>query len=642
MGQRARCGKWAPRARPQLPDQQIGHICRDRAAAPAASGRCRRFPVARPQEKDRAQGQSMMTILGISISHDGTLSVLRDGAHVFSIAEERLSRNKGHIGFPFRALAHVFEQGIVAPGEVECVALAIDHFRQGSNRILDFELAEGLPYYDIMNSPAPEGFSLEKRLFNRDMNPDQLRDAFLGRVRGILDAHGCAAPIELVDHHLSHAASAVFNCTIADPLVVTMDGEGDGLSASVSVLEDGRLRRIASVSDRMSLGNIYSHVTRQLGYKVSRHEGKITGLAAFGDPSKGLKLLMDMVSVENGKIAFRGGLGVTAGDLLAGRKTGFYRARPRKIAARIAHLGPADQAAAVQAFLERSACAFISHWLRQTGKRGIALAGGVFANVKLNQHVAALDEVDEIFVFPNMGDGGNALGAALIAQERRSGQPVTRREMPHAYWGPASGRAQIEAAFAASGANLHVQEPEDLPALVAQTIHAGGIVGWFQGGMEYGPRALGARSIVARPTERHLNEELNRRLSRTEFMPFAPSCLIEKGAEVFVIDKPGTVHTAEFMTITYDVRPEWSARIGAVVHVDNTARPQFVDPVQNPGYHAMISAYEALSGLPLVVNTSFNVHEEPIVCVPEEGLRALTDGVIDALAIGPFYVTQAG
>lgn len=583
----------------------------------------------------------MTTILGISISHDGTLSVLRDGAHVFSVAEERLSRNKGHIGFPFRALAHVFDQGIVAPGKVDRVALAIDHFRQGSNRILDFELAEGLPYYDIMNSPAPEGFAFEKRLFDRGMTPDQLRETFLGRVREILAAHGCAAPVELVDHHLSHAASAAYNCTIDDPLVVTMDGEGDGLSASVSVLEDGRLKRIASVADRQSLGNIYSHVTKQLGYKVSRHEGKITGLAAFGSPGKGLKLLSDMVSVANGEIAFRGGLGVTVRDLLAGRKTGFYRARPRKIAARIAHLEPADQAAAVQTFLEQSVCAWIGHWLRQTGKRGVALAGGVFANVKLNQHVAALDQVDEIFVFPNMGDGGNALGAALIAQERLTGEPPARREMAHAYWGPAPDRAGIEAAFAASGAKLSIAEPDDLPGRVAETIHEGGIVGWFQGGMEYGPRALGARSIVARPTERHLNEELNRRLSRTEFMPFAPSCLIEKGPEVFVIDKPGTVHTAEFMTITYDVRPEWSGRIGAVVHVDNTARPQFVDRAQNPGYHAMISAYEALSGLPLVVNTSFNVHEEPIVCMPEEGLRALTDGVIDALAIGPFYVTLA-
>lgn len=589
----------------------------------------------------------MTTILGISISHDGTLSLLRDGAHVFSVAEERLSRNKGHIGFPFQALAHVFETGLVAPDAVDCVAVAIDQFRQGSNRILEFEMADDVPYYDIMNSPAPEGFAFRQRRFDRAQSPDAVRAAFLDRLREILDGHGCSAPVELVDHHSCHAASVVYACTLDDPLVVTLDGEGDGLSGSVSVLEGGdRLRRLHAVSDRDSLGNIYSHVTRQLGYKIARHEGKITGLAAFGDPAKGLPLLWQAVSVTGGEISIRGGAGTIAAlslaDSLRRGRPHLYRPRPRKVAQRIAHLSPEDQAAAVQTFLEEAVCAYVDHWLRATGKRNVALAGGVFANVKLNQRVAALSPVEGVFVFPNMGDGGNAVGAALIAHERLTGSPPPRTDMPNAYLGPAPERAQIEAALAASPVPLSIEEPADLPGTVARAIHAGEIVGWFQGGMEYGPRALGHRSIVARPTERHLNEELNRRLSRTEFMPFAPSCLKEKGEEVFVIDKPGTLRTAEFMTITYDVNRAWSDRIGAVVHIDNTARPQLVDRDQNPDYHAMIAAYEQLSGLPLVVNTSFNVHEEPIVCVPEEGLRALTDGVIDALAIGPFYVTCAG
>lgn len=585
----------------------------------------------------------MTTYLGISISHDGTLSVLRDGQHVFSVAEERLSRQKGHIGFPFRALAHVFEAGIVAADEIAAVGIAIDHFRQGSNRILDFELADDVPYYDIMNDPAPDGFAFSRRLFDRSMPPDALRAAFLDRVREILSLHGVTAPVELVDHHLCHAASVAWSSTMDDPLVITLDGEGDGLSGSVSVLDSGALKRLAAIPDGLSLGNVYSHVTRQLGYKVSRHEGKITGLAAFGDPAPGLRLLKAVAGVENGQVVFRRGLaaqlGISLSDLLKGRKTGFYRPRPRKIAARIAHMSPEDQAAAVQVFLEETVCDLAAHWLAVTGKTRVCLAGGVFANVKLNQRIASLPGVEEIFVFPNMGDGGNAYGAAVMAQAR-AGTPPPRSEMPHAYLGPAPTRDSIETALAAAGAELDVQEPGDLPATVAAAIHDGRIVGWFQGGMEYGPRALGHRSIVARPTERHLNEDLNRRLSRTEFMPFAPSCMIEYADQVFDLIHPGTLHTAEFMTITYDVKREWSDRIGAVVHVDNTARPQFVDAAHNPLYHAMIAAYHRLSGLPLVVNTSFNVHEEPIVCIPEEGIRALTDGVIDALAIGPFYVTK--
>lgn len=584
----------------------------------------------------------MTTIIGISISHDGTASVLRDGRHVYSIAEERLSRNKGHIGFPFRALAHLFETGQADPGTVTCVALSIDHFRKSSNRILEFELADDVPYYDIMNSPAPDGFAFRQHRFDRSQSPSDVRAALLARVRGIVDGHGCAAPIELVDHHLCHAASVAYSTLLDDPLVVTLDGEGDGLSGSVSVLDDGRLRRLGTVSDRESLGNIYSHVTRQLGYKIARHEGKITGLAAFGDPSVGLPLLWEAVEVTGGQIRFRSGAAAQAALSLSGSlrrgRVDLYRPRPRKIAARIAHLSPEDQAAAVQVFLEEAVCRYVGDWLAETGKRNVALAGGVFANVKLNQRIAELDPVEGVFVFPNMGDGGTAIGAAMIAHERLTGTPPPREQIANAYLGAAPDRAEIETALAASPRPLVVEEPADLPAQVAADIHAGQIVGWFQGGMEYGPRALGHRSIVARPTERHLNEELNRRLSRTEFMPFAPSCLAEKGAEVFVIDKPGTALTAEFMTITYDVNRAWSDRIGAVVHIDNTARPQLVTRDQNPDYHAMIAAYEALSGLPLVVNTSFNVHEEPIVCVPAEGLRALTDGVIDALAIGPFYV----
>ena len=586
----------------------------------------------------------MTVLIGLSISHDGTASVLRNGHHVYAIAEERLSRQKGHIGFPFRALAHLFEQQIVTPDEVDCVALSIDRFEQGKNDVLEFELADDVPYYDIMNVDAPDNFTFSKRYFNKSQTAEEVRDAFLARVRSVLDGHGCKAPIALVDHHLCHAASVAYSSTLNDPLVVTLDGEGDGLSGSISILEDGALKRLSAIPYRSSLGNIYSYVTRQLGYKIARHEGKITGLAAFGNPEPGLTLLWQAVSIENGEIALRGDLtdrvGLTINSSLRAGKFELYRPRPRNIAARIAHLSPEDQAAAVQVFLEQATCRLIAHWLQETGKRHVLLAGGVFANVKLNQRIAELDGVDDLFVFPNMGDGGTAVGAAQIAHAQLTGSAPPRADLPNVYLGPAPDRADIEGALAASTVALRVEEPEDLGSRVAQEIHDGRIVGWFQGGMEYGPRALGSRSIVARPTERHLNEEMNRRLSRTEFMPFAPSCLIEKAEEVFAIEDAATRHTAEFMTITYDVNPEWSDRIGAVVHVDNTARPQLVDKVQNPGYHAMISAYEALSGLPLVVNTSFNVHEEPIVCVPEQGLRALTDGVIDALAIGPFYVER--
>ena len=584
-------------------------------------------------------------IIGLSLSHDCTLSVLRDGEHIYTIAEERLSRIKGHIGFPFQALAHVFEAKICEPSHVRAVAVALDSFHEGSNRTLEFILADDVPYYDLQNSKPPAGFEFKTRRFSKTQSAEEVRAAALARLTEIASTHGIDAPVVLVDHHLAHAMSAVCSSAQADPLVITLDGQGDGLSGTVSVLEDERLSRIFSLPDTLSFGNVYSEVTRQLGYKISRHEGKITGLAAFGSSAVGLPLLKEAMWVEAGeaKVRERDTKGAGAGLVRLAKGDSFsgFQGRAKDIAALISHLSPQDQAASVQDWFELCIVEFCAHWLGVSGKATVVLSGGVFANVKLNQRIGALPGCDEIFVFPNMGDGGGALGAAQVALERAQDAPVARAELPHAYWGHEADRAEIEAAFSACSVDLEIQEPADLAQRVAEAIHKGEIVGWFQGRMEMGPRALGNRSIVARPTERHLNEELNRRLSRTEFMPFAPSCLIEERDTVFVVEKPGSVHTAEFMTITYDVRPDWSQKIGAVVHVDNTARPQFVDARQNPGYHAMISAYHALSGLPLVVNTSFNVHEEPIVCRASEGVRALEDGVIDALAIGPFYVTRA-
>jgi len=204
------------------------------------------------------------------------------------------------------------------------------------------------------------------------------------------------------------------------------------------------------------------------------------------------------------------------------------------------------------------------------------------------------------------------------------------------YWGPEYGDAEIEAALNKAGVRAERLEEAALVERAAAAMHEGRIVGWFQGRMEFGPRALGNRSMLARPTEGRINDWLNQRLDRSEFMPFAPSVLAEHAAQVFIgVEKAR--HTAEFMTITFDVRPERRERIPAVVHVDGTARPQLVRAEANPRYHRLISAYHRLSGIPLVLNTSFNVHEEPIVCAPAEAIRAFVEKRVDCLAIGNYW-----
>jgi carbamoyltransferase len=240
-----------------------------------------------------------------------------------------------------------------------------------------------------------------------------------------------------------------------------------------------------------------------------------------------------------------------------------------------------------------------------------------------------------------MSDTGNSVGAALLDLGGRRPELMRRpRPLEHVYLGPCYSDAEIESALMQAGARIEKLGEAPLAERTAQAIHGGRVVGWFQGRMEFGPRALGNRSMLARPTDASINDWLNVRLERSEFMPFAPSVLAGHADELF-LGVENARHTAEFMTITFDVRPEWRERIRAVVHVDGTARPQLVREAVNPLYHRVISAYYRLSGIPLVLNTSFNVHEEPIVCAPPEAVRALMEGRVDCLAIGPYWAERA-
>jgi carbamoyltransferase len=585
----------------------------------------------------------MVTILGISTSHDGTLSVLKDGKQVFSIAEERLSRIKGHIGFPFQALDYVVKEGYIDPADVCVIAIAQSSFHAGRNRSLEFEFTRDKLYYDLQNEEPPEGYKIENKLFSNCSSGKAVANRLKEVVADLAVKLGINAQIELLDHHSCHTAAAFFASEEEDPLMITLDGEGDGLSGSVSVIENGEIKRLAAIDQKDSLGNIYSAITRQLGYKISRHEGKITGLAAYGSVDPGTEILNACIEFEKGLPAYRRGLANLAGSklssLIPGANKRVYAPKPKAIAAMLADLDAKDQAASVQAFLEQQACKFVEFWLKKTGKTALQLNGGVFANVKLNQRIGDLAQVQSLFIYPNMGDGGNAVGAAYLAAEKQHKGAVCQVSQTDMYLGPDYDSAAVQRVLDGRD-DLVVSQPKDLTDIIAADIHAGKIIGWFQGRMEFGPRALGHRSILARPTERSLNDELNRRLSRTEFMPFAPSCLIEAADDIFDIKKDCLKYPAEFMTITFDVRPEWVSRIQAVSHVDDTARPQLVRKETNPEYHALISAYRDLSGIPMVVNTSFNNHEEPIVCQPSEALAALDAGVIDILVMDGFVVRR--
>jgi carbamoyltransferase len=292
-------------------------------------------------------------------------------------------------------------------------------------------------------------------------------------------------------------------------------------------------------------------------------------------------------------------------------------------------------AASIQQVLEDVVAGSVRRLVERHGVNHLALAGGVFANVRLNRLLCEGTGVDEVFIFPAMGDEGLTAGGALQFLLERDGLPAwldRRRRLDNVYWG----RDYSEAIDQRLGAHAAVQgDPGDPAAKTVALLQQGLVGAIYEGRMEFGPRALGARSILASPADAAVNARLNARLARTEFMPFAPYVLEEDAASVFEVTDANR-YACRFMTITTAVRPEWRARIPAVVHVDGTARPQIIDPAVNPLYARILSGFKAATGLPVLVNTSFNVHEEPIVNTPEECLRALLDERID------FAVTRNG
>jgi carbamoyltransferase len=281
--------------------------------------------------------------------------------------------------------------------------------------------------------------------------------------------------------------------------------------------------------------------------------------------------------------------------------------------------------------LETWARSLVSHWLEVTGCDRLVLAGGVTANVKMNQRLHELEAVKGLFVYPNMGDGG--CGSGLAVHRSWPGGPP--KELEHVYLGPSFSDEEIEAAL--RGAGLEFERPALLGAEVAARLHAGQVIGRFAGAMEYGPRALGNRSILYHGREPEVNQWLNQRLGRTEFMPFAPVTLWEARHRCYR-GLAGAEHAAEFMTVTFECTDEMRTSCPAAVHVDGTARPQLIRREVNPGYHDVLVEYERLSGIPSLVNTSFNLHEEPIVCTPQDALRVFLQGGLDCLAMGPFVV----
>lgn len=567
------------------------------------------------------------------VGHDtGVALVGRDGRIVAAMSEERLSRVKMDGGFPFRALETVLRIGGVTAKDLDAVAVPFlnraDQAAEGARMLLASVTQPSLLAGQYRTRSGHDAFQEGMRAIGAYGYVDD----FKRRVQAVRDHDGRPAvadwkaflqvsglgdvPLVQMDHHLAHGAGAYWMSGWPDALVVTCDGVGALKSSVVAVGRGTTLEMIGRTFYPNSPGEFWEVVTVICGFHHMKHGGKITGLAAHGNANAPCYDVLKRAMWAEG-MSIR-----TDIDPLALSKA-------------LAGVPREDIAAAAQRRLIEVVVELMRAALKHTGLRRVALAGGVFANVRLNQAIAELPDVDEIFVCPAMGDEGLGVGAALWTAGTKYG--ATPARVPNMYCGPDYTDAEMAAALDAHGLTATRFEDAALAAHVADRLAAGKVVALSRGRLELGPRALGHRTILYQTGDASVNDWLNKRLDRTEFMPFAPVTLAEHADACYAgLDK--CRYGAEFMTITCDCSPEMARQSPAVVHLDGTARPQLIRRDIDAFYYDVLKAYHERTGIPSLINTSFNMHEEPIVCTPDDAVRAFVRGHLDCLVLGPYLV----
>ncbi len=556
-----------------------------------------------------------MIVLGVNDNHDASAALVVDGRLVAAVGQERIDRIKNSSLFPWDAMDEVLRIGGLRPGDVDEVVFG-SHFTPSTALRRFPHTHQSAKKRGGQFSPMLNAYVLYQVALRSSFTWEAEAAASRRLLAARLRPYGYRGRVTTVDHHLGHAASAYLSQTRDPALVITIDAMGDGTSVTVGAARGGRIELLYRQSGLAAINTYYSRITEYLGFRPLRHEGKVTGLAAYTEPPP------ELLEHFRRELHFTGvGFNLKNYARWPRRDDSFHRFLDRYSREEIA--------SACQRNLELQVGRFVRTWVRRVGIRDLAVAGGLFANVKLNQRIHELDEVDSLFVYPNMGDGGLAAGAALLVGGARPGR------LGDVYLGPEYGDDECERALRQEG--LAFQRPADLADQVADRLVEGRVVARFDGRMEWGPRALGNRTILYRPDDPSVNDWLNERLGRTEFMPFAPVTLWEHAHRCYR-QLEGARDSARFMTVCFDCT-EWMRRVGGgVVHVDGTARPQLIRREANPGYHDIVEAYRRRTGIPSVINTSFNMHEEPIVRSPGDAVRAFVAGELHHLVLGPFLV----
>jgi len=582
-----------------------------------------------------------VNILGVSAYyHDSAAVVLSDGSPVAAAQEERFTRRRHDPGFPTHALRYCLEQcGGLA--RIDAVVFYEKPLRK-FDRLLRMHLAA-----------APAGFesfamSMPRWVGGKLLQRQEIRE----RIHSAGGEDAWDGELLFAEHHQSHAASAFFPSPFERAAIVTMDGVGEWTTTSLAVGDGNAIRPQAQIRFPHSLGLLYSAFTAYLGFRVNSGEHKMMGLAPYGEPRFKDLILRELVDLKpDGSfrldMRFFGYLtGATmttaAFHELFGRPPSEPESPPDQFAM--------DVAASIQAATEEIVLGIARHVAATHGQPNLCLAGGVALNCVANRRIVEEGLFERVWVQPAAGDAGGALGAALAAHHMHFGAERRAQEpdgMHGSYLGPSFSTDEARETLARLGAHFEVRSDDDLLAEVADQLDAGLAIGWFQGRMEYGPRALGARSIIADARRADMQRNLNLRIKfRESFRPFAPAVLAEEAAAWFELDGD-----SPYMLFTAPVRHERRlaveddgthgleklklvrSTVPAVTHVDWSARLQTVHEQTNPRFHALLERFHRKTGCPLVINTSFNIRGEPIVCTPEDAFRCFMGTGLDMLVV---------
>jgi len=594
-----------------------------------------------------------MRILGISAYyHDSAAALVRDGHIAAAAQEERFTRKKHDARFPRNAIGYCLEHEGCGLNDIDYIAFYDKPFLK-FERLLETYLAFAPRGFRSFQKAMPVW--LKEKLFQKKMLYQELRElGFDGDVE---------TRLLFSEHHLSHAASAFFASPFEEAAVLTMDGVGEWATTSFGIGRGSDLKMVKEIHFPHSLGLLYSAFTYYTGFKVNSGEYKVMGLAPYGEPRYKDTILENLMDLkEDG--TFR--LDLSYFDYCTGltmTNEKFHRlfgGPPRKPESEMLVQKHMDLAASIQAATEEVVLRLTRSLAKETGLKNLCLAGGVALNCVANGHVLRDGQFERLWIQPAAGDAGGALGAALCACHLFQNQPRrvngTQDAMQGAYLGPEFSNEAIQSRLEGIGAQFEVMDDDGLIEACAEALAEGKAIGWFQGRMEFGPRALGGRSILGDARSPRMQSVLNLKVKyRESFRPFAPSVLREALADYFEMDAD-----SPYMLLVADVVKDRRipmtgeqeqlfgidklnvprSDIPAVTHVDYSARIQTVHRETNPRYHALIAAFQRRTGCPVIVNTSFNVRGEPIVGTPEDAFRCFMGTEIEVLAIGNCFLRK--